>query len=72
MSEPQDAAPDLSSKDKIIAYLMDVMEGACEDLASYLTDNTEEAFEEIPQIDNARGDLYDAIDVVNKSPLWAV
>lgn len=62
-----DSVPDLSTKDKIIAYLMGVMEGACEDMAAYLSDNTEEVFEEIPEIDGARGDLYDAMDAVNKA-----
>lgn len=36
----------------------------CDRLAAWLTDNTEEVFEEMPNVDNARATLYDTLDAV--------
>lgn len=48
-------------KDKRIAMLEGHILLACDGLASWLTDNTEEVFEEQAEIDQIRGDLDDAV-----------
>ena len=61
-----DQAPDLSTKDQIIAYLLKVIdEEASDGLGAWLADNTEEVFEEEPEIDTIRGNLLDAAEAVH-------
>ena len=61
-------APDLSTKDQIIAYLLKVIDETANDyLADWLVDNTEKVFEEEPEIDDLRGTLQDVHEDVLKA-----
>jgi len=42
------------------------LRNAADSLTSYLLDNTDEVFEEDPDIDNARAEIYDVVGVLQK------
>lgn len=50
-----------------LCYLYQAVDGVTDQLASWLSDNTEKVFEEQPEIDDARGDLLDALQAVQES-----
>jgi hypothetical protein len=52
---------ELEPKDQRIAMLEGHILLAYDGLSSWLADNTDEVFEEQPEIDSVRGDLWDAV-----------
>lgn len=57
----------LTTDTERLAHLEAIVSSVTDQLAAWLSDNTEKVFEEQPEIDDARGDLLDALQAVQES-----